>query len=177
MKTKSMKVFLFSLSVLCLSTSAQQASAEPAVSATFQYLAASDFLCPDNCPDISGADNGDTVEIRGKGTLSTNPASVSGGGTFTHKDSAGSVLESGSWTARTLISFVPYDSLAVIGLPNIFGGKAVIRVELSTGLNAILTIDCAIFSPLGHTEGVTLNIQDVINFNKEISGETLFIKQ
>jgi hypothetical protein len=32
-------------------------------------------------------------------------------------------------------------------------------------------------APPGHTEGVTLNIQDVINFNKKVSGLTLYIKQ
>jgi hypothetical protein len=41
----------------------------------------------------------------------------------------------------------------------------------------ILTVTCAIGAPPGHTEGSTLNIQGVINFNKHAGGITLFIKQ
>jgi len=145
-------------------------------SVTFRYLVGTDFLCElalTACPDITMADNGDTIEIAGSGTLSTQPKSVGGGGTFTHKDSSGNVLESGTWTAQELISFVPYAVLS----NNIAGGFAVIRVHLSTGFDAILRIDCAIGAPPGHTEGVTLNIQDVINFNTKVSGITLYIKQ
>lgn len=145
-------------------------------SATFRYLAGTDFLCglePTACPDIASADNGDTIEITGSGTLSTQPKSVGGGGTFTHKDSSGNVLESGTWTAQELISFVPY-----LVLPNnLAGGSAVIRVHLSTGFDAILTIDCGIGAPPGHPEGVKLNIQDVISFNTKVSGITVYIKQ
>jgi hypothetical protein len=146
-------------------------------SATFQYLAGSGFLCgffPTACPDITRADNGDTIEISGSGTLTIHPNSVGGGGTFTHKDSSGNVLSSGTWTAQQLMSFVPY---LVLQPDNIAGGQALIRVHLSTGSDAILDIDCAIGAPPGQTEGVMLNIQDVINFNKKVSGITLFIKQ
>ncbi len=145
-------------------------------SATFRYLAGTDFLCgleATACPDIASADNGDTIEITGSGTLSTLPKSISGGGTFTHKDSSGNVVESGTWTAQGLISFVPYLVLS----NNLAGGSAVISVHLSTGFDAILTIDCGIGAPPGHAEGVKLNIQDVINFNKKVSGITVYIKQ
>ncbi len=145
-------------------------------SATFHYLAGTDFLCglgADACPDIARADNGDTIEVTGSGTLSTQPKSVSGGGTFTHKDSSGNVLDSGTWTAQQLISFVPYAVLS----NNLAGGSAVIRVHLSTDFDAILQIDCAIGAPAGHSEGVRLNIQDVINFNTKVSGFTVFVKQ
>lgn len=152
----------------------------PALSAsgstTFQYLVGTGFLCglgTGACPDIARADNGDTLEITGSGTLSIHPKSVGGGGTFTQKDSGGNVLASGTWTAQRLISFVPY-----LVLPNnLAGGKALIRVHLSTGSDAILDIDCAIGAPPGQTEGVTLNIQDVINFNKKVSGINIYIKQ
>lgn len=62
---------------------------------------------------------------------------------------------------------------------NIAGGEALIKVHLSGGFDAdaILTVTCAIGAPPGHTEGSALNIQDVINFNKHVSGITLYIKQ
>ena len=175
MKARSLISFLLVLSALAWGLGVQPASADSG-SATFRYLAASDFLCglePGACPDIARADNGDTIEIAGSGTVSIHPNSVSGGGTFTHKDPSGNVLASGSWTAQELISFVPY-----LVLPNnIAGGEALILVHLSTGFDAILTVTCAIGAPPGHTEGSKLNIQDVINFNQKVSGITLYIKQ
>ncbi len=175
MKTRSVILFLLILSALAWGPGVLPAPSDSG-SATFQYLAGSGFLCglaSTACPDIARADNGDTMEITGSGTLSIHPNSVSGGGTFTHKDSNGNVLESGTWTAQELISFVPY-----LVLPdNLAGGSALIRVHVSTGFDAILLIDCAIGAPPGRAEGVTLNIQDVINFNKKVSGFTVYIKQ
>src|SRR5262249_39114887 len=175
----AMKARSLILSLLVLSALAWGPGVLPAWSgsgATFQYLVGSGFLCglfPTACPDIAMADNGDTIEITGTGTLTIHPKSVSGGGTFTHKDSSGNVLASGTWTAQGLISFVPY-----LVLPdNLAGGQALIRVHLSTGSDAILDIDCAIGAPPGQTEGVTVNIKDVINFNKKVSGINIYIKQ
>ena len=145
-------------------------------SATFQYLAGGGAICAffqGACPDIASADNGDTIEISGTGMLTVHPKSVGGAGTFKHKDSNGNVLESGTWTAQELISFVPYAVLP----GHEAGGEALIRVQLSNGSAAILTVTCAIGGPRGHTEGSTLNIQDVINFNKHAGGITLYIKQ
>ena len=176
MKISSLFLFLLVLSVAALGPGVPPASPGSG-SATFQYLAGSGFLCgffSGACPDITMADNGDTIEISGSGTLTIHPKSVGGGGTFTHKDSGGTVLASGTWSAQELISFVPY---LVLQPDNIAGGQALIRVHLSTGSDAILDIDCAIGAPPGQTEGVTLNIQDVMNFNKKVSGITLFIKQ
>lgn len=178
MKIRSLILSLLILSALVWGPGVLPAPSDSG-SATFQYLAGSGFLCgldPTACPDITRADNGDTIEITGSGTLSIHPKSVGGGGTFTHKDSGGNVLGSGTWTAQELISFVPY-----LVLPNnLAGGLAVIRVHLSTGFDAILQINCNIGAPAGSSKAedfVTLNIQDVINFNKGVSGFTLYIKQ
>ena len=175
MKTKSLTLLLLFLSVLAWGPGVPPAFPDSG-SATFHYLAGSGFLCglfSGACPDIASADNGDTIEITGSGTLTIHPNSVGGGGTFTHKDPNGAVLESGTWTAEELISFVPY-----LILPNnLAGGEALIRVHLSTGFDGVLTITCAIGAPPGHGEGVLLNIQDVINFNKKVSGITIYIKQ
>ena len=176
MRISRLVLFFVVLSALALGPGVRRASPDSG-SATFQYLAGSSFLCgffSGACPDIARADNGDTIEITGLGILTIHPKSVGGGGTFKHKDPGGNVLESGTWTAQELISFVPY---LVLQPDNIAGGQALIRVHLSTGFDAILDIDCAIGAPPGQTEGVTLNIQDVINFNKHAGGITLFIKQ
>ncbi len=176
MKIRNLILFLVIVSALAWGPAVRRAFSDSGAG-TFQYLAGSGFLCgffSGACPDITRADNGDTIEISGSGTLSIHPKSVGGGGTFTHKDSSGSVLESGTWSAQELVSFVPY---LVLPPDNIAGGQALIRVHLSTGSDAILDIDCEIGAPRGQTEGVTLNIQDVINFNKKVSGITLYIKQ
>jgi hypothetical protein len=175
MKSSSLVLSFVVLSALAWGPAVQPASSESG-SATFQYLAGGGAICgffPGACPDIARADNGDTVEISGTGMLTIHPDSVGGAGTFKHKDPNGNLLESGTWTAQELVSFVPY----AVESNNVAGGEALIRVQLSTGPQAILTVTCAIGNPPGKTEGSTLNIQDVINFNKHAGGITLFIKQ
>ena len=84
---------------------------------------------------------------------------------------------SGTWTAAELISFVSYGSAGPSFPPGFEGGKAVILVHTSVGFDAILTVICAFGSPpAGQHEGIHLNVQDVINFNKQVSGFTLFIQ-
>jgi hypothetical protein len=165
---------------LLLGTGAR-ASAQSAT-VTKNYLAGAGLLCPDNCPDVASAPNGDTISISGSGTLSIHPNSVTGGGTFTHKDASGNVLSTGTWTAQQLLSFVSYGTSQ--GVPPTFeGGKALMLIHLSpntggSGFDGVLRITCVIGSPpAGAHEGIRLNVQDVINFNKEVSGETLFIRQ
>ncbi len=176
MKTRALMLSLLIVSALAWGLGVLPASSSSG-SATFQYLAGTNFLCglaPNACPDIASADNGDTIEITGSGTLTIHPKSVGGGGTFTHKDSNGNVLESGTWTAQELISFVAY-----VVLPNnLAGGLAVIRVHLSDGSEAILQINCGIGASGSKGEDfVKLDIQEVINFNKGVSGFTVYIKQ
>ena len=131
-------------------------------------------------PDKAVAANGDTIIITGSGTLIPVPKAVTGGGTFIHKNSSGVVLASGTWTATQLITFVSYGTLPPPD-DNLEGGKANIRIHLSPsgggGLNAILQIHCLLGAPPpGASEGIRLTVQDVINFNREVHGETVFIK-
>jgi len=153
----------------------------------YSYLIGTGFLCgldSSACPDIAMAGNGDTVEITGSGTFSIHPKSVSGGGTFVHKDSSGNVIGSGTWTATELISFHSYGSGSAQGLPAVTeGGLALIRVHLvsTTGieLDAVLQVDCTLGDkiPGGAKEGVRLALQGLdFNFNKEVSGFTVFIR-
>jgi hypothetical protein len=137
-------------------------------------------LDPTFCPDVAMAANGDQVVITGHGSLSVHPKSVTGGGTFTHKNAAGATLAHGNWTAVGLVSFVP------IGQNGTFpagftGGVAIMNVVLhpSTGgtIPAMLWVDCFLEAgPKGHGEGVRLNVPGIANFNKHVSGNTVFIK-
>jgi len=130
---------------------------------------------PGSCPDVAATSNGHTITIAGDGTLNIHSKSVTGIGTFVEKDSSGAVLASGTWTATQLLSFnsygtsPPFPSFAV-------GGQALIRIHLSTGADGILTVTCLIGSPpAGKMEGVELAIQGGPNFNREVSGDTVFI--
>jgi hypothetical protein len=110
------------------------ASAADASHVTYRYLVGTGFtelgqVCELGipCPDAAMASNGDTIEISGEGTLRL-PHSVSGGGSFLQKDSAGTVLQVGTWTAKKLLSF---ESLGPgTGTPPTWeGGNALIQVR------------------------------------------------
>ncbi len=151
---------------------------------SYDYLLGTSVLCglaPSACPDIAQAPNGDTVELTGAGTLAIHAKSVTGSGTFVHKDAAGNVKGSGTWTATDLLSFHSYGTSP--GFPSSFeGGEALIRVHLvsASGLqfDGILWVDCEVGAPppSGQTEGVRLDVPGVIHFNKQVSGFTLFIR-
>lgn len=138
-------------------------------------------------PDVSIANNGDTIEVVGTGTMTiqTGLDEVTGGGTFVHKDSDGTIIGSGTWTVERLLSFHSYGNGTPQGLPeNFFGGRARLRVHLtpdggSDGFDATLKIDCAIGDnlPSSSIEGIELNVfGSPPNFREEVSGATLFVK-
>lgn len=148
----------------------------------YQFLVGTQFL---HGPAITQADNGDTIEITGEGNLNTNSKSASGGGNFTHKDSAGNVIGSGTWTATELRGYRAYGNGTPQGTPaNFEGGRARIRVQLTpSGVSGVsfegfLIVDCVLGDPPSNArEGVRLVIKRLINFDDSLSGETLFIKQ
>lgn len=156
--------------------------------ATYQYLAGSGFICdldePNPCPDVAQSPRGDTVEVAGEGTFTTQHKSVTGGGTFVHRLANGTVVGRGNWRATRLLSFHSYGSGAAQGLPpETTGGRALLRIRLDPDgpegeRRAILTITCAIGDkiPAGAEEGVRLKVPGVGNFNREVSGLTLFIR-
>jgi hypothetical protein len=131
-------------------------------------------------PAVAMAANGDTIELTGAGTLSIHPKSVSGGGTFTHKDSSGNILGVGAWTATELLTFKSYAVDPAEGVPDNFGaGYSRMRVHLGPGFDAdaILDLDCEFgLNPPGHAEeGVRLAVEGGPNFNRKVSGFTLFL--
>jgi hypothetical protein len=133
------------------------------------------------------ADNGDVVTIIGTGTFDFAAKSATGGGTFVHKTSSGAVVGSGTWAAIGVLDFQSYGNAVPQGLPpTFFGGRVMLTTLLTPSANpsahlpAILQIECALGKvPGGAVEGVRLNVQDVINFNKTVpeSGANLYIKQ
>ncbi len=169
-----------SLLLLALVTSASAHSDTD----TFNYFAGSGPVCsvsPTACPDVASAPNGDTISISGQGTLSIHPKSVTGSGTFIHMNASGTVLGEGVWIAQKLLSFVSYGTSP--GFPPTFeGGKALVRIHLApntggAGFDAVLRITCLIGSPpAGAHEGIRLDVEEVNNFNAEVSGLTLFIR-
>ncbi len=131
------------------------------------------------CPAVTRADNGDTIWIGGMGTFDPRTRSASGGGSFTHKDPDGNVVGAGTWEALGLLSFHSYGT-AQLGDLTIEGGLALLRVRLTSSgveFQGILQIDCLVGkAPAGAIEGIRLAIQETdLNFNKEISGLTVFL--
>ncbi len=182
-----LRVIFTTLFVMALATfGGPAASADSGTS--FSYLAGVAPLCelaPSACPDIARADNGDTVAITGSGTLSLHPKSATGTGTFRHQTSTGALVGAGTWSATQLISF--QDAGTATGFPVTFhGGTALIRVHLmatsgpAAGAEAdgVLRVTCELAEnqvPGNVNEGVRLAVGDLINFNKEVSGFTVFI--
>ena len=173
--------FLLSLAVLVLlllSLGAISVSADSG-SASYDYLVGT-ALCPfPECVAAARAANGDTIEINGEGTLSIHPKSVSGGGAFTHHF-AGGGSGSGTWTATELLSFDEYHCFSVPEV--ICGGRALIRVHLVAAggsADAILRVTCILGgkAPASAVEGIRLAIQGGPNFNQELGGLDLYIKQ
>jgi hypothetical protein len=95
----------------------------------------------------------------------------------------------GTWDATGLIEYQSYGCGVVFGeplpSPNLCGGAVKMKVTLHTpngDLSGILTVICvigdhapgAVFGP--RTEGVTLDIPGVINFNHSIEGENVYIQ-
>ncbi len=184
-KTTLRLLSLIAALALTVSTLGTASVSADSGSATYVYLIGTGAPGPIG-PDVAMADNGDTVAVVGRGTLSIHPASVSGGGTFTHKDSGGVMLAAGTWTATKLESFVDYGTSPSFP-SNLHAGEALILVHLvvtsgpHTGAqaDAVLTVTCALTLakvPDGHDEGIRLAIQNLINFNKHVSGQTVFIK-
>ncbi len=135
---------------------------------------------------IAEAENGDTVLVDGTGLMDGATKAASGGGRFVHKAADGSVIGQGTFTAQRLVSFHFYgcDDTLFPGL-TLCGGEAKLAVTLTpegTSLQfpATLWIDCLIGDkiPPSAEEGIRLNVNDLINFNKTVhSGFTVFIPQ
>ncbi len=155
----------------------------------YDWHAGGDFF-PD--PDVSFAKNGDRIEINGDGELSIHPKSVTGGGTFVHRDADGNVLAEGTWTAVKLRSFKSYGPSPQFP-PTFEAGRAIMAVELSPdgggpSIAGKFTLGCVLpggeaDDPGAAFEGIKLNLRGGPNFKRPTlpaftpGSLTLFIRQ
>ena len=151
----------------------------------YEYLIGTGFTSEEG-KVISMAPNGETVEILGNGTFSTKPKMITGSGTAIHRNKNGTIVARGTWQATKLISFKSYGSASAQSLPKEFeGGRALIKVSIkpdgfNQSFDGTLTVTCLLGDevPKKQEEGIRLAIRAVpINFNKEISGATLFVRK
>jgi hypothetical protein len=136
------------------------------------------------------APNGDRIAIDGEAEFSVNPKTVDGSGTFIHMSAAGTVLATGTWEANGLLDYQFYGCGVVFGdpiPPNFCGGRVAMRVILTTPLGklpGILTVICvigpnppnSIISNGDRSEGATLSVPGVINFNHTAGGDNVIIQ-
>ena len=141
-------------------------------------------------PNFGVAPNGDTIAISGEADFSVNPNKAEGSGSFTHRNAAGTVLATGTWEATGLLDYQSYGCGVVFGTPippNFCGGRVAMRVTLTTPagqLPGILTVICvigpnppnSIVSNGDRSEGATLNVPGVINFNHTAGGDNVIIQ-
>ncbi len=186
------KIYALTLSVILISLSFARVATGNGDN-TVQYLVGTGFLCdlgPGTCPDVTSASNGDKVYVSGSGSFDPNLSDqqITGGGSFVHTHSDGTLVASGTWSAQQLISFTPggFSTLGGVLPEGSEGGVAVITVHLSpatggAGLTATLTIRCALATASAAPEGIFLNVVGGPNFNvvstTSPSGITLFIQQ
>jgi hypothetical protein len=172
------------------------------------FLIASGFLCDSSdssaCPAVVRSAQGDSYEMSGAGTLSTQSKSVTATGTFTRKSSNGNAVETGIWLASELVSFDSYGIApgalmragSAFGPPPLgpmrsrmfsgampAGGLAVLRIRLlpmwGVSKTATLEVNCALgkVPEERQTEGIRLAFEGGggVEFDEEISGRTLFL--
>jgi len=122
---------------------------------------------------VQSAD-GESYEMSGAGVLKTQSKSVTATGTFTHKSSGGTVLETGVWIDSELVSFDSYGIApgALLGAGRAFGppplgpkrmpmllgsmaagARAVFRIRLLPVQGSSLERDAA--SELRHRQGAS----------------------
>ena len=185
--------------------------ASPAVaqssSANYAFLVGAGFLCDSAdssaCPAVVKSANGESYEMNGAGTLTTQSKSLTAAGTFAHKSADGIVLEAGVWIASELVSFDSYGIAPgalkregrafalpqfgpmhsrMLSGPMPAGGLAVLRIRLlpmsGFARNATLQVNCAIgkVPPEHPVEGIRLAFEKGgPEFDEEISGRAMFL--
>jgi hypothetical protein len=176
-------------------------------SANYTFLVASGLLCDPGdsatCPAVVKSANDDSYQMSGAGTFNAQNKSVQAAGTFTHKSSDGTTLETGVWIASELVSFESYGiapgALRQKGIalgPKPFGpkhlpmasgsmptgGLAVFRIRLlpmsGASKTAVLQVNCALGKVPAERqiEGIRLSLErNGTEFPLEVSGRVMFL--
>lgn len=183
-------------------------SARPQISSTnYALVVASGFLCDSgdsgSCPAVAKSVNGDSYEISGAGTFDPQNKSIKAAGTFNHKTTNKSVLETGVWTASDLISFDSYGIAPAAftqkgpsfgrqqtgsqrlpmrpgSLPT--GGLAIFRISLTprsgTTKAAVLQVNCTLGNvPRERSvEGIRITLEkNNFEYSEEANGRVIFL--
>ena len=170
----------------------------------YAFLVASGFLCDSaTCPAAVRSANDESYEMSGAGTFDAQSKSVTAAGTFAHKSSNGTVLETGVWIASHLVNFDSYgfapSALRQLGValgPQTFGpkllpmslgpvptgGLAVFRIRLfpmsGASMTAVLQVNCALGDvPRERSvEGIRLAVEEnSTEFSEEVTGRVMFL--
>lgn len=176
-------------------------------STNYIFLVGSGFLCDPGdaakCPAAVKSANGDSYEMSGAGTFDAQNKSVKAAGTFTHKSSNGTVLETGVWIASEIVSFdsygvapgallhqeralgrAPFGSkrLPMSSDPMPTGGLAVFRIRLfpmsGPSRTSVLQMNCAMGDvPRERSvEGIRLTSErNGTEFSEEVGGRVIFL--
>jgi hypothetical protein len=156
------------------------------------YSATHTYMLEMGEPNLGVAANGDqiAVTLTGEAEFSVNPNSTTAAGEFTHMHADGSPDVHGTWTATRLINYQSYGCGEVFGdpiPPDLCGGAVKMSVTLTPAgttlrLPGTMTVFCvigthapqSILGPL--TEGVTLNVPGVIDFNHSTGGDNEYVQ-
>ena len=144
------------------------------------------FLLELEVPNTAMAPNGDTVAITGEGQFSIFPNSVDAEGTFTHSNSGGTVLATGTWEATSLLTYQSFGCGVLFGEtipPEACGGRVLMSVLLTPAgttleIPAMLSVFCVIGDhvPASTEEGIRLSVPGIINFNNVTGGDNVYIQ-
>ena len=187
---------------LCAGSAYAQSS-----SANYTFVVASGFLCDPgdsgSCPAVVKSANDDSYQMSGAGEFNAQSKSVQAAGTFTHKSSDGTTLETGLWIASELVSFESYGiapgALRQKGIalsprpfspkrspmasgPMPTGGLALFRIRLlpmsGASKTAVLQVNCALGKVPAERqiEGIRLSLErNGTEFSLEVSGRVMFL--
>jgi hypothetical protein len=173
----------------------------------YAFVVASGFLCDPSesgdCRATAKSANGDSYQMSGAGTFSTQGKTVTAAGTYSHQSSNGAVLEAGVWLANELVSFESYGAapnavprsasgfgrgpgaqrrlpMGAGSVPT--GGLAVLRIRLVpvSGIetSAVLQVNCALGdAPADRSiDGIRLSLgRNGPEFSEEGSGRVMFL--
>jgi hypothetical protein len=175
MSKRAVVLSLFALGLALAWPAGSTASAPNNQAASYQFLM--------EAPNVATASNGDTIAITGEGAFAVHPKSASGGGEFTHSFAGGGSV-SGTWRVNRLVDFQPWGCGVVFGMPlppNLCGGRVSLDVTFTGPAGSFpgrITIFCVIGSPPPSVEeGVHVVVPGVDNFNKQVSGMNVYVKQ
>lgn len=128
------------------------------------------------------AGDGSKIALTGNGIFGGKPTNVTGGGTWMTFDASGKQTGNGTYTVKSLVSFIGGPG-TLAGLPatdkignleGTRGGLAALRIAYSDGSQGVLTVSCNLADAPDVFEGVTATKGFVSYWNPGEESATLF---